>query len=120
MTNTGRNKMSIREFVNDLLGNSADSAIIPLATKYGMVGGSSITALGWLISAEGAIVIGVFTTIGGFIVNYIFQRRRDKRHHYESLQRETRMAELHELTTRKEKVLTEIAERQLKRLHDEQ
>lgn len=42
-------------------------------------GGMAAALYGWVTSSDGAILLGLVFTIGGFIVNYIFARRREKR-----------------------------------------
>lgn len=56
-----------------------ETAITSAATKWGMGGGTAAAALGWLSSSAGAVFIGVLITILGFIINGIYQRRRDRR-----------------------------------------
>lgn len=44
-----------------------------------MGGGAATSILGWISSNEGIALIGLGITVAGFIVNFIFQFRRDKR-----------------------------------------
>lgn len=44
-----------------------------------MGGGAATSVLGWISSNEGIALIGLGITVAGFIVNFIFQFRRDKR-----------------------------------------
>ncbi len=80
-----------------------DGTIASAATKWGMGGGTLAAAFGWLISNGAAVFIGIFITVLGFVVNYIFQRRRDNREKEQAmfsreldLAEERRRQELHE------------------------
>ncbi len=56
-----------------------DIAIASMTTKYGMGGGVLTSIIGWLSSNEAVVIVGVVVTILGFVINLIFQIRRDKR-----------------------------------------
>lgn len=56
-----------------------DGSIANMTAKYGMGGGAVTSFIGWLSSSEAVILIGVIVTILGFLVNFMFQMRRDKR-----------------------------------------
>lgn len=56
-----------------------DIAIESMTAKYGMGGGVVTSVIGWLSSNEAVVLIGVLVTVLGFLVNLIFQVRRDKR-----------------------------------------
>lgn len=56
-----------------------DATVASLSTKIGMGGGTATSIFGCLTHSEALVVIGIITTLGGFILNWIFQRRRDKR-----------------------------------------
>lgn len=45
-------------------------------TAYAGVG---TTVASWLVSSEAGIVIGLLVAVLGFIVNFVFQKRRDRR-----------------------------------------
>lgn len=55
-----------------------DATIASLSTKLGMGGGTATSIFGCFTQNELLVTVGVITTIGGFILNWIFQRRRDK------------------------------------------
>lgn len=61
------------------LDTAVEATVSSVAMKYGMGGGTVATAIGWLSSSGAAVLIGIAVTVLGFLVNYIFQRRRDKR-----------------------------------------
>jgi fucose permease len=44
-----------------------------------MGGGAATSILGWISSNEGIALIGLGITVAGFIVNFVFQFRRDRR-----------------------------------------
>lgn len=44
-----------------------------------MAGGTVTTFYGWITSSAAAILIGILVTIGGFIINYYFQRKRHEK-----------------------------------------
>ena len=56
-----------------------DLAIASMTTKYGMGGGVITSIVGWLSSNEAVVIIGIVVTLLGFIVNLIFQIKREKR-----------------------------------------
>ena len=56
-----------------------DATIANFTAKYGMGGGAVTSLIGWLSSSEAVLLIGVIVTILGFLVNLVFQVRRDKR-----------------------------------------
>lgn len=68
--------MGVRDYVND---NITDAAVTSVATKYGMGGGSLTSIIGFVTSNGLAVLIGILVTVGGFVVNYWFQRRRETR-----------------------------------------
>lgn len=64
---------------NTLFNNTMDSLIVPVISRWGMIGGTVTSFSGWVISAQGVAAVGLVVTIGGFIVNYAFQVRKEKR-----------------------------------------
>ena len=62
----------------DLETTTVDAAVTSAATKT-MSGGAATTTIGWLSSNEGIALSGLAMTFVGFIVNLIFQIRRDRR-----------------------------------------
>lgn len=85
-------------------GQAVEAAAVSIATKVGMGGGSAASTVGWLASNNTVVVVGLFVTIVGFLINLYFQRRRDKRETRESelkmkldLAEEKRNAELHKV-----------------------
>lgn len=50
------------------------------AARYLSMGGGFVTsAVGWIKTAEGIATLGLFISLAGFIMNWVFQIRRDKR-----------------------------------------
>lgn len=73
---------------------AVETTFTSAATKWGMGGGTVTAAYGWLTTNGAAVMIGILVTVAGFVVNYIFQRRRDKREaEYAAFQRTLEMAE---------------------------
>lgn len=73
---------------------AVETAFTSTATKWGMGGGTVASIFGWLSSNGAAVVIGILVTVLGFVVNYVFQRRRDKREaELAAFQRELEMAQ---------------------------
>lgn len=58
--------------------SSAEATVTSLASK-GMGGGATASIFGWITSNEAIAIVGVVITILGFVVNFIFQVRRDRR-----------------------------------------
>jgi uncharacterized YccA/Bax inhibitor family protein len=42
-------------------------------------GGAVATFFGWLLSSEGAALVGIVGVIGGLVIQLIFRRRQDRR-----------------------------------------
>ncbi len=85
--------MQIRERLTEV---PIESLVSSVATKGGMGGGTVAAMYGWLTSSAAAVLIGILVTVAGFIVNFIYQRRRDNREEREQMVREQREAELHQ------------------------
>lgn len=80
----------------------AEQTVTSLATKWGMGGGTAASIYGWVTSSTGAVLIGVIVTILGFIINLIYQHKRNCREAEEvafrrvlALAEEERRAEMH-------------------------
>jgi mannose/fructose/N-acetylgalactosamine-specific phosphotransferase system component IIC len=58
--------------------DAMDTAITSVATKA-MGGGTATSVIGWMSSSEGVATLGFVLTLVGFIINLVFQLRRDKR-----------------------------------------
>ncbi len=56
-----------------------DASVANASVKWGMGGGSLTSIFGYLSSSDLLMFFGVVTTVMGFIVNLIYQYRRDKR-----------------------------------------
>lgn len=57
---------------------SVEATVSSIASK-GMGGGTMTSIYGWVTSNEAMVLIGVVVTILGFVMNCIFQFRRDRR-----------------------------------------
>lgn len=98
----------VRDTVQDL---AADTVVTSVATKWGMGGGTIAVTFGWLTSNGLAVAIGILVTVLGFVINYIFQRRRDSREvEQRALDRQLALSE--------EKRRQELHEAQLRVIHD--
>lgn len=87
-----------------------DIAIASMTTKYGMGGGVLTSLIGWLSSNEAVVIIGIVVTLLGFIINLIFQLKREKRQIKASLLEE----ELMKKEDQRKQALFEEQMRQLK------
>jgi len=58
--------------------NTVEATVTSVASR-GMGGGAATSMVGWLASNEAIALIGVIITVLGFVVNLIFQIRRDRR-----------------------------------------
>lgn len=85
--------MRFREGLTDV---PIEGLVSSVATKGGMSGGSLYAIYGWLTSSGAAVLIGILVTVAGFVVNWIYQRKRDKREEREQQLREKREEELHQ------------------------
>ena len=61
------------------LTDVTDAAFANTSVKQGMGGGAATSVFGYLSSSDLLVILGVVTTVFGFITNLIFQQRRDKR-----------------------------------------
>lgn len=50
--------------------------------------GAGMTISGWLLSSEFAVLVGIFIGVGGFLVNWYYKHKEDKR---QQLEHERRM-----------------------------
>lgn len=89
--------------VQEATNRISEAAVTSVATKWGMGGGTATSIFGWLTSNGAAVFIGIVVTIAGFLVNYWFQRRREKREiadmdfqHKLALEEERRKEEMHQ------------------------
>lgn len=92
ITKLGKIRMRLREGLTDV---PIEGIVSSVATKGGMGGGALASIYGWLTSSGAAVLIGILVTVAGFVVNLIYQRKRDKREELERQVREAREAELH-------------------------
>lgn len=69
-------QIRIDELLNQI---NTDAIITDTASKWGMGGGTVATFYGWITSSAAAILIGIVVTIGGFLINYYFQRKRHQK-----------------------------------------
>ena len=98
----------VKDAVQDL---ATDTVVTSVATKWGMGGGTIAATFGWLTSNGVAVAIGILVTVLGFVVNYIFQRRRDRREvEQKAFDRQLALAE--------EKRRQELHEAQLRAIHE--
>lgn len=56
-----------------------DASLANASVKWGMGGGSLTSIFGYLSSSDLLMIVGVITTALGFMVNLVFQYRRDVR-----------------------------------------
>ena len=61
------------------LTDVTDAALANTSVKQGMGGGAATSVFGYLSSSDLLVILGVVTTVFGFITNLVFQQRRDKR-----------------------------------------
>lgn len=54
------------------------AAAASVATKA-MYTGAGATVLGWFLSSEFGVLVGLVLGIGGFVVNWFYRHRQDKR-----------------------------------------
>lgn len=100
---TRRNvEMSVRDQITSV---AADAAVASSATKWGMGGGLATSVIGWLSSNGAAVLIGIVMTIAGFVVNYVYQRKRYK---------------LEQVAREEESRMNQAAERRAQELHEAQ
>lgn len=54
------------------------AGIAALANKFGW-GGTVTAVLGWVVSSEFGVFVGVLLGVAGFLVTWYYKRREDKR-----------------------------------------
>ena len=54
-------------------------ATMAAAGSTATYGGASTSVLGWLVSNEFAVLIGILIAIAGFLVNWYYRHKEDKR-----------------------------------------
>lgn len=89
----GKIRMRFREGLTEV---PIEGLVSSVATKGGMGGGTAAALYGWLTSSNAAVLIGILVTVAGFVVNWIYQRKRDKREEREQLVREQLDFALHQ------------------------
>lgn len=80
-----------------------DTALASVGSKT-TLGGMVTSIFGWLASSNSAVLIGIIVTVGGFLLNWYYQRRREIREEYQAKRiaeafdkEEVRKEELHRL-----------------------
>ncbi len=69
---------------------AADAAIASTASKVTYTG-AGMTISGWMLSSEFAVLVGIVLGVAGFIVNWYYRHKEDRRSQAEH---EIRMREL--------------------------
>jgi hypothetical protein len=73
-----KNGEQMEDLFQNTTATAADGAIVSAATKT-MNGGAAAGVAGWILSNEEIASIGLGITISGFLINLVFQIRRDIR-----------------------------------------
>ena len=42
-------------------------------------GGAATVGIGWLLSSEGAVLVGMIVGVAGFVVNFYYKHKEDRR-----------------------------------------
>lgn len=71
-----------------------DAAAATIASKIAYTGAGT-TIGSWMLSSEFGIIAGIIVGITGLIMNWYFQRRRDRREELEHQKRMSRLASKH-------------------------
>lgn len=89
------------QYMDESMGTS-------ISNRWGMGGGFLTLMYGWLTDASTAVFIGVLVTVGGFVMSFYFQRRKNSREKVEAalrrellLKEEQRKEELHQAQLKK-------------------
>lgn len=64
---------------DDLMTSISDATIASMTAKWGMGGGTATSIFGWFTANNIAVIIGIIVTLAGFILNALFQYKREKR-----------------------------------------
>lgn len=65
-------------------------ATLAAAGSKATYGGSGASVVGWLMSSEFGVLVGILIGVGGFCVNWYYRHKQDKR---EQAEHERRMHE---------------------------
>lgn len=57
---------------------TVDAALAAAGSKV-TYAGSGVTITGWLLSSEFAVLLGMLLGLAGFVVNWYYRHKRDKR-----------------------------------------
>lgn len=60
--------------------SEAAEAIVATVATRATYGGTGVSVIGWMLSSQGAVAIGIVISIAGFLVNTYYKRRADARH----------------------------------------
>ena len=65
--------------MGDDLRDLSDALVANSYVKWGMGGGAATSIFGSISSNDALVIIGTLTTVVGFIVNFVYQYKRNKR-----------------------------------------
>ncbi len=68
--------------MQDVATHTIDATMAAIGSKATYTGAGT-TLLGWLTSNEFAVLVGVLIGVGGFIVNWYYRHKEDKRRQLE-------------------------------------
>lgn len=72
-------KRDVRMSDMEKLGEITVGGVVASTASKWTAGGAFATTYGWLTSSGAAVLIGILVTILGFVINYLYQRKRDAR-----------------------------------------
>ncbi len=72
---------------HDIASQTLDASLAAAGSKA-TYAGSGMTLGGWLVSSEFAVLVGIVIGIAGFLVNWFYRHRQDRR---ERAEHEARM-----------------------------
>jgi heme/copper-type cytochrome/quinol oxidase subunit 2 len=75
--------MDMREHVAQ---QTIDATIASAASKTTYTG-ATLTLTGWLLTSEAAVLVGIVLGVAGFLVNWFYRHRADRREQFEHDQR---------------------------------
>lgn len=73
---------------DQIMTTAVDTAVASTASKTTYLG-AGMTVGGWFLSSEFAVLIGIVLGVAGFIVNWYYKHKQDRR---ESLEHKRKMA----------------------------
>lgn len=78
--------MNMTDSRHDVATQTLDATVAAAGSKATYTG-AGMTISGWLLSSEAAVLIGIVLGVAGFLVNWFYRARHDRREQAEHAER---------------------------------